>query len=92
MTKSRGVYAPLSSHGALREAAGFAIALERLGVAPGDRVAILSENRVEWALTDYAILGLGAITVPLYPTLPSADIDLILRDSGAKGIVLSTMQ
>ena len=92
LTKSHGVYTPLSSHGALREAAGFALALERLGVAAGDRVAILSENRVEWALTDYAILGLGAITVPVYPTLPGADIDLILRDSGAKGIVVSTRQ
>ena len=92
LSKSHGVYAPLSSHGALREVAGFALALEQLGVRPGDRVAILSENRLEWALTDYAILGLGAITVPLYPTLPGAAIDLILRDSGAKGIILSTHQ
>ncbi|HUY12341.1 MAG TPA: long-chain fatty acid--CoA ligase [Terriglobia bacterium] len=92
LSKSHGVYAPLSSHGALREVARFAIALEQLGVRPGDRVAILSENRLEWALTDYAILGLGAITVPLYPTLPGAEIDLILRDSGAKGIILSTAQ
>ncbi len=92
LSKIHGVYAPLSSHSALREVGGLALALEGLGVRPGDRIAIMSENRVEWALTDYAILGLGAITVPLYPTLPGPDIDLILRDSGAKGIVLSTNQ
>jgi long-chain acyl-CoA synthetase len=90
--KNHGVYAPISSHGALREVAGLALALERFGVRSGSCVAILSENRVEWALTDYAILGLGAITVPVYPTLPSAEIDLILKDSGAAGIVISTRQ
>jgi long-chain acyl-CoA synthetase len=91
-SRNQGKYIPVSSHGALRQVAGFALALEELGVRQGDRVAILSENRIEWALTDYAILGLGAITVPLYPTLPGADVDLILGDSGAKGIVLSTRQ
>ena len=59
-------------------------------VERGDRVAILSENRVEWALTDYALLGLGAIPVPIYTTLLEPDIEYILRDSGAKGIVLAT--
>ncbi|MGH9430053.1 MAG: AMP-dependent synthetase/ligase [Terriglobia bacterium] len=92
LCRNYGKYIPVSSHGALRKVAGLALALEQLGVGRGDRVAILSENRVEWALTDYALLGLGAITVPLYPTLPAADIDLILRDSGAKGMVLSTRQ
>ena len=53
-------------------------------------MAILSENRVEWALTDYALLGLGAIPVPIYTTLLEPDIEYILRDSGAKGIVVAT--
>jgi long-chain acyl-CoA synthetase len=53
-------------------------------------VALLSENRVEWALTDYALLGLGAITVPIYTTLLEPDVEFILRDSGCKGVVVAT--
>ena len=88
--KSGGPYQGLSSREALRKAAGFAAALERLGVTRGDRVALLSENRVEWALTDYALLGLGAVTVPIYPTLLEPEIEFILRDSGCKGIVVAS--
>lgn len=90
LSKSAGTYQGLSSRDALRKVAGLAAALERLGVQRGDRVALLSENRVEWALTDYALLGLGAATVPIYTTLLEPDIEYILRDSGAKGIVLAT--
>jgi len=88
--KSAGRYQGLSSQDALRRAAALASVLDRLGVARGDRVAILSENRVEWALTDYALLGLSAIPVPIYTTLLEPDIEYILRDSGAKGIVVAT--
>ena len=52
----------------------FALALRKLGVQRGDRVAILSENRPEWAITDYACLGLGVTDVPIYPTLPANQI------------------
>jgi long-chain acyl-CoA synthetase len=51
---------------------------------------LLSENRPEWALTDYAILGMRAITVPLFPTLLEPDLEYILRDSESKGIVVAT--
>jgi long-chain acyl-CoA synthetase len=88
--KSAGKYIRLSSREALRKVAALASVLEHLGVRHGDRVALLSENRVEWALTDYAILGLGAITVPIYPTLLEPDLEYILRDSGSKGIVVAT--
>ncbi len=90
LSKSEGRYQGLSSQEALRSVAALASGLERLGVERGDRVAILSENRVEWALTDYAILGLGAITVPVFPTLLEPDVEYVLRDSGAKAVVLST--
>lgn len=61
-----------------------ASALAALGVVKGDRVAILSENRPQWAILDLAGLSLGAIIVPIYPTLPSPQVAYILRNSGAK--------
>ncbi len=90
LTKSSGRYRGVTSRQALRIVAALAGWLDRAGIRPGSRVALLSENRLEWALTDYAILGLGAVTVPLYPTLLEPDVEYILRDSGAEGIVVST--
>jgi long-chain acyl-CoA synthetase len=60
------------------------------GIQPGDRVGILSENRPEWALFDYAALCLGAVTVPIYPTLPADQAGYILRDAGARGVIVSS--
>ncbi len=59
------------------------IGLQELGVRGGDRVAILSENRPEWAVADYACLAAGCADVPIYPTLPARQVEYILRDSGA---------
>ena len=92
LVKSAGCYQPVSHEEALRRAAALAGAFERLGLARGDRLAILSDNRLEWALTDYAALGLGAVDVPIYSTLLEPDLEFILRDSGAKGIVVSTAE
>ncbi len=92
LTKSGGQYRPVSSQEALATVAACAKALDTLGLETGDRLAILSDNRLEWALTDYAALGLGAATVPIYPTLPELDVEYILRDSSAKGIVVSTAE
>jgi long-chain acyl-CoA synthetase len=92
MYKSEGHYQGISSREALRKAAALASALERLGARPGERIALLSENRPEWTLTDYAILGMRAVTVPLYPTLLEPDLEYILRDSESKGIVVATDQ
>jgi long-chain acyl-CoA synthetase len=88
--KSGGRYHGLSSQDVLRQVAALASAFARRGIEPGDRVALLAENRVEWALTDYAVLGVGAVLVPIYPTLLEPDLEFILRDSGCKGIVVST--
>ena len=88
--KREGHYQGVSSQEALRKVAALASVLSQLHVERGDRVAILSDNRVEWALTDYALLGLGAVPVPIYTTLLEPDVEYILRDSGAKGIVLAT--
>lgn len=62
-----------------------AAALAHRGVGHGDRVAILSENQPAWAIFDFAILSLGAIAVPIYPSLPPPQIAFLLANSGAKG-------
>lgn len=60
------------------------------GLARGDRVAILSENRPEWALTDYGCLCAGVLDVPIYITLPAPQVGYLLQDSGAKIVFAST--
>jgi long-chain acyl-CoA synthetase len=64
--------------------------LYELGIVPGSNVALLSENRPEWALMDFAILTSRCADVPIYPTLPAGQISYILRDSGAVAIVVSS--
>ncbi len=68
----------------------FSQGLNGLGVFKGDRVAILSENRPEWAISDFGILKVGAISVPMFSTLTAAQVGYILKDSGAKIICVST--
>ncbi|HVH13620.1 MAG TPA: long-chain fatty acid--CoA ligase [Longimicrobium sp.] len=85
-----GSWAPLSHAEVEERATAVAAALESAGIVAGDRVAILSENRPEWAITDFAATGLGAIDVPVYPTLPANQIEYILRDCGAKVVFVST--
>lgn len=59
-------------------------------ISPGDRVAILSENRHEWVVADFACLLLGAVVVPVYTTLTAEQTAYILADSGARAIFVST--
>ena len=68
----------------------FSQGLNALGVQKGDRVAILSENRPEWAISDFGILKTGAVNVPMFSTLTAAQVGYILKDSGAKIICVST--
>lgn len=65
-------------------------ALIGLGVVKGDRVALLSENRPEWVISDQGILAAGAVNVPIYPTLTPAQIKYILNDCGAKVAIVSS--
>jgi long-chain acyl-CoA synthetase len=67
-----------------------ALGLASLGVRPGDRIALLSENRPEWSIADLAILSLGAINVPIYTTQALDQVEYILSDSGAHAIFIST--
>lgn len=80
----------ISAERALEDVEALGLGLREMGVAKGDRVALLSENRYEWPVTDLATLGLGAVTVPIYPTLTASQIRFMLQNSGAKVVVVST--
>jgi long-chain acyl-CoA synthetase len=88
--KAEGVWHDVSSADAQLMIERFAAALSARGIAPGDRVAILAENRLEWAMADFGILTAGAVTVPIYATLTSATARHILFDSETKLILVST--
>src|SRR5271168_4838117 len=83
-------WVPISSAEIYRSVVGVAHALESWGIGRGDRVAILSENRPEWTITDFAALALGAVTVPIYSTQTADQTSYILNDSGARVIAVST--
>ena len=83
-------WVPISSTEIYRGVVAVARALESWGVRKGDRVAILSENRPEWTITDFAALALGAVTVPIYATQTAEQTAFIINDSGARVIALST--
>src|SRR5262245_4511654 len=75
---------------ALSDVESLALGLRELGVSRGDKVALLSENRYEWPVVDLAVLGLGAVTVPIYPTLTSAQVRFIVENSEARIAVVSS--
>jgi len=85
-------WTPISFQQLLERVRSTSLALASLGVKRGDRIAILSENRPEWAIVDYAALALGAADVPVYPTLPVPLVEYILRDAGASVAFASTQQ
>jgi long-chain acyl-CoA synthetase len=79
----------LSTYAFFERIRDVALGLERIGVSRGDRVAIVSESRPEWLVADLAILTLGAVTVPVYPTLTAAQTRYILADAGARAAFAS---
>ena len=85
-----GTYEDISYTELDASVAAFSKGLNALGVEKNDRVAILSENRPEWAITDFGSLKVGAVTVPMFSTLTAAQVGYILQDSGAKIICVST--
>jgi long-chain acyl-CoA synthetase len=79
-----GTWTPVSSAEFGERTQGLALGLALLGVDREDRVAILSENRPEWPMADFATLSLGALTVPIYTSYLAPQVEYILRDSLAK--------
>jgi long-chain acyl-CoA synthetase len=92
MYKQTVKWIPISSQEFYRDVSGVARALLGWGIAKGDRVAILSENRPEWAAADFACLLIGAVVVPIYPTLTAEQTRELLIDSGARVIFASTIE
>jgi long-chain acyl-CoA synthetase len=88
--RDAGKWLPISSSDFRSKVAATGGALQEWGIHKGDRVAILSENRPEWSIADFAILLLGAITVPVYATLTPEQTAYALRDSGSSVIFVST--
>jgi long-chain acyl-CoA synthetase len=85
-----GVWTPISTQEVCRRVRAVASAVRAWGITQGDRVAILSENRWEWAVADFACLAIGAVDVPLYPTLLAEQIRPLLADSGARIVFVSS--
>ena len=81
--KKDGEWVSMSSDEMLERAMFIAAGLHAIGVNRGDRIALLSESRVEWTLTDAGSIFAGAIDVPIYPTLTPPQVRYILNDSGA---------
>ena len=88
--KHQGRYQEISWKAFGEKVRHFALGLSALGVKQGDRVALLSEGRPEWAISDLAILSEGAITVPIYQTNTSQQTAYVLNDSEATVVIVST--
>ncbi len=87
--KENGKWVSLSSQELVDKAILFSRGLLDLGVKKGDRIAVISNNRIEWHLTDLAIQQIGAVNVPVYSNINPEDYNYILNDCGAKLVFLS---
>jgi long-chain acyl-CoA synthetase len=92
MRKRNGAWETISSERALADVESAALGLREMGVARGDHVAILSENRYEWPVADLALAGLGAVSVPIYPSLTAQQCRYILENAQAKIAIVSTQE
>jgi long-chain acyl-CoA synthetase len=84
-----GRYQPITYGELAAQVRQFAAGLAGLGLRAGDRVALLAENRPEWAVADLAVLSLGAVDVPMFTSLPAPQVAFIVADSGAAVLIVS---
>lgn len=89
---AEGVWKSLSADEVARRVKNIALGLYSLGIRFGDKVALLSESRPEWTMTDLGILSLGAIDVPIYTTQSLPQVEFIITNSESKLIFISTKQ
>src|ERR1700761_9802408 len=85
-----GDWQPMSTAQFMARVYALASILRSWDIVKGDRIAILAENRWEWPLADFATLVLGAVDVPIYPTLTAEQTAALLVDSGSRVAVVST--
>ena len=83
-SKKEGNWVGISTKEFLERSMQLSIGLMEAGVEPGDRIAVASTNRLEWNILDIAVQQIGAVLVPLYPTISSRDYCFILNDCEAK--------
>src|SRR3954451_11341049 len=77
---------------AARQVAALAASLKRIGLQPGDRVCLVSENRPEWLIADLAIMAARCVTVPTYTTNTTRDHAHVLGNSGARAVIVSNQK
>ena len=90
--KRDGAWQSISFAEAARQVAALADSLKRIGLNPGDRVMLVSENRPEWLIADLGIMAAGCVTVPTYTTNTTRDHQHILNNSGAAAVIVSTQK
>src|SRR5687767_4025279 len=91
-SKRTGAWQAISYNQAARQVAALADSLKKLGLKPGDRVMLVSENRPEWLIADLAIMAAGCVTVPTYTTNTTRDHTHVLENSGAKAVIVSNQK
>jgi long-chain acyl-CoA synthetase len=87
-----GLWQPISSDQIYQRVRALAQAFLSWGAKKGDRIALIAENRWEWAVTDFASLAISAVDVPIYPTLTGEQIAVLMADAGCRIAVVSTRQ
>ncbi len=92
MSKREGRYVPISTDEFEARVRTLSAGLRELGLRPGDKVVIFSENRPEWVMTDFAVLCAGGVTVPIYTSLMPEQVKYIINDSDAKMVVCSNRE
>jgi long-chain acyl-CoA synthetase len=91
-SKVGGTWVGITHRETLERVQAISLGLRELGIQPGDKVSLVSENRPEWALADYACLAARATDVPIYPTLTAKQTEYILRDSESVAVFCSTAE
>ena len=87
-----GHWQPISSDQIYQRVRALAQAFLAWGAKKGDRIALIAENRWEWPITDFAALAIGAVDVPIYPTLTGEQIAALVNDAGCRIAIVSTRQ
>ncbi len=90
--KENGEWKSISYSELSRRILNIAFSLKKMGIDNGDRVAIFSDNRPEWSIGDFAILTIGATTVPIYATSTPDQAGYIVKDSASKAIMIGSRQ